>query len=640
MVLSHTGLSSFAGGFIGVDVFFVLSGFLISGMLLEEMDRTGSIRLADFYSRRIRRLLPALLVMLGTVMWFTPRLLSDYEFREQTGSLIYAATWTSNFLFALSSNPYFAELRERDLFLHTWSLGIEEQFYLLWPILILALALFARSTASNFRKWVYFSLCLLAVGSFALTQYWTASSPLWAFYLMPSRIWEFALGALAYIWLFETGNDRQHRTIQPLLKSRWVYIGYGGLMLILGSAVAMGTDTAYPSYRAAIPALGTVLLLVAGELAPEQGASRLLAHPALVWLGDRSYSLYLWHWPVLNIGFAWGMQQYFSEVSLLVALSLLFAMTSYRWVEQPFRKFRLHQLSPALVNSLGILATGALITSCYFQKQIDPSTIATREIAAHHQTNASSHAIYRSECDSWITDAQVHPCVMGASNAPKTLVILGDSVGTQWASLLPEIYTSPEWKIVVFIKSACPIVDEEIFYSRIGKTYRVCSQWRNSVIEYLQHLHPEMILVGSSAFYNYSPSQWIEGTTRILSRLTSIARHVVIIAGTPKLSFHGPGCLDRETAKSGKTTPAPDMCSEPLIDRQPERVASFLEAAASRFHNTHLLNLNDLVCPREKCMAQQASGLTVFADQQHLTAQYVRAQAPLVARRMAAIVGQ
>lgn len=635
VVLSHAGFSIFAGGFIGVDVFFVLSGYLISGILFEEQHRTGSIRLANFYSRRIRRLLPALVVMLGTVMWITPRLLSDYEFREQTASLNYAATWTSNFFFSFSSNPYFSELRERDLFLHTWSLSIEEQFYLLWPVLILIIASLASITTGSFKRWLLVTLGALAMASFAVSQYWAESNPLWSFYLMPSRIWEFALGAGTYIWIFESGNHQLRQGILISLKANGGYLGIGGVALIVGSAIAMHAEMSYPSYWAVIPSLGAVLVIVAGELAPAKGASRILSRQAFVWLGDRSYSLYLWHWPILNMGFAWGMQQNISDISVLVTLSLIFAMMSYRWIEQPFRKFRLQQLSPGLVNSFGIIVTVALITTCYAQKRIDPDTITAREIGTHHKFQPSAHAIYTNECDSWFADAEVHPCVIGTPNAPKTLAIIGDSIGTQWVSLLPAIYTAPEWRIVVFIKSSCPIVDEDFFYRRIGKTYKICSHWRNSVIEYLDHVRPDVIFVGSSAFYGFSPTQWTEGTSRILSRLSSISEYVVVIAGTPRLSFNGPGCLERQLSRSSQANELnPDACSEPLIDQQSARVAGFLSTAVSRFSNTHLLNLNDLVCPRAQCMAQDSNGLAVFVDQQHLTAQFVRSKAPEVAERL------
>lgn len=638
VVLSHAGLSTLSGGFIGVDVFFVLSGYLISGILFEEKLRTGTIRLVHFYSRRIRRLLPALIVMLGSVMWITPILLSDYEFREQTASLNYAATWTSNFFFTFSSNPYFSDLRERDLFLHTWSLSVEEQFYLLWPILIGVIAFIASVAAGTFSRWLLAALGALALGSFALSLFWTESNPLWSFYLMPTRIWEFALGAATYVWFFELRNDPSRQRLRILLKTYGAHFGVVGVGLIVGSAVAMHAAMAYPSYWALIPSLGTVLLLAAGEVTPECGASRILSHPTFVWLGDRSYSLYLWHWPVLTIGFAWGMQQYFSDVSLLLALSLAFAMTSYRWIEQPFRKFRLEQLSPVLVSFVGIVATAVLITSCYVQKHVDPRTIIARDIPTNSQSRPGVHAIYTSKCDSWYSDAEVRPCVFGAPDAPKTLVLISDSIGAQWSSLLPEIFVAPEWRIVVFIKSACPIVDEEIFYKRIGKTYKICSHWRNAVIDYLDYMHPDVIIFGSSAFYDFSPNQWTEGTARILSRLSAIANYVITIPGTPRLSFDGPGCLERRLSRSQQGDGLnPEVCSEPLIDQQPARVASFLKMAAGRYSNTYLLNLNDLVCPMGRCMAQDSNGVAVFLDQQHLTAQFVRSKAAEVNERLKSI---
>jgi hypothetical protein len=174
------------------------------------------------------------------------------------------------------------------------------------------------------------------------------------------------------------------------------------------------------------------------------------------------------------------------------------------------------------------------------------------------------------------------------------------------------------------------MVDEEYFYSGIGKIYTICTEWRNKSLKYLSSLRPDIIFVGSAATYEFSESQWIGGSSRVLADLSSVAGHVIVVAGTPSLSFNGPGCLERHTNSVTKS----DMCRESLLTTQAEDVARYLQIAIQKFSNVHLLNLNDLVCPGGVCSAQTPTGLVVFRDSQHLTNTFVRAQVWVVAKRI------
>lgn len=255
VVLAHAGLPGLAGGFVGVDVFFVLSGYLISGLLLRERIATGHIRFLDFIARRLRRLLPALLTMLVTTTGLGLVLLSGHEFSEQTASVAYAATWTSNLYFALTTFDYFAELHLRDLFLHTWSLGVEEQFYLVWPLLTwLAVGLAERPHAQSVsspqrasrRRRLLMSTAAVFAASLALSLslYWSATNGLWAFYLTPSRVWQFALGAAVFIW-FEVDRDAAD-PVHVRSPAAWYGVQWGGIAVIAGSAVLLSPAVVYP----------------------------------------------------------------------------------------------------------------------------------------------------------------------------------------------------------------------------------------------------------------------------------------------------------------------------------------------------------------------------------------------------------
>jgi peptidoglycan/LPS O-acetylase OafA/YrhL len=267
VVLAHAKVPGFSGGFVGVDVFFVLSGYLITGLLVSEYESKGSIQLAVFYARRLKRLLPALLVMLVIVVLMAFLLLSKQETVELISSVIYAATWTSNINFSLFTVDYFSELKARDLFLHTWSLGLEEQFYLVWPILILFMykKINFPFDKNDKRRQLAWMLGGLFVSSFILSLYWLKYNPLWAFYMMPSRIWQFALGASVFVWCYKFDNKFAGNVSYGFWKTRIFAISVLGLVLIFGSAFLLHPRLAYPGTWAMLPSIGTALVIAGGQ---------------------------------------------------------------------------------------------------------------------------------------------------------------------------------------------------------------------------------------------------------------------------------------------------------------------------------------------------------------------------------------
>jgi len=637
VVLAHAEISAISGGFVGVDVFFVLSGYLITGLLVREYASSGSIQLTRFIARRLKRLLPALLVMLMLVVLIAPALLSNYEVREQSASVVYAVTWTSNLFFAISTLDYFADLQTRDLFLHTWSLGVEEQFYVIWPLLILlTLVIMTRKLGrGGHHTQLLLVLGLLFVGSLGLSLYWATTQPLWSFYLMPSRIWQFALGAVVFAWFHSRSQGIEGAPTPELSRSWGFWSGVLGLVLIIGSAMLLHPNLTYPGLWALLPSLGATLVIAAGHQTEVKGASCVLAHPVLVWIGDRSYSWYLWHWPILMLGFAWGMQNRLVETAILVAISLPLAMLSYRWVEQPFWKGRLSRATPVRIILLSILAMLMVIAGAL--NYLNPRDENTRSNPISIDARSDIPIIYAHGCDAWYSNANVHPCLIGEPDANNTVVFLGDSIGAQWFSLLPEIFRAPEWRVIILTKSSCAMVDEDYFYTRIGQIYTVCTEWRNAVLDYLPSLRPGIVFLGSSSTYNFSETQWVDGSARVLARLTAVADQVIVLPGTPSLSFDGPGCLARQARAAHESVPDSPICRESLTNTHNADVARYLEQAVQRFPNAMLLDLNDLVCQGGHCAAQNPDGLVVFRDNQHLTDTFVRAQIPKVVERLKAL---
>lgn len=631
VLFAHAGWAIAPGGFIGVDVFFVLSGYLITGLLFRELEENGHIAFLRFYARRLKRLLPALIFMLCISVTLAIWVLSAVEARAQLASSPFAAFWSSNLYFAFTTLDYFDELASRDLFLHTWSLGVEEQFYLVWPIVLLLIwkrKPLVTARGKNIDMMLTW-LGLIGIASLALSLYWTENTPQAAFYLMPSRIWQFSLGAMVYL---KHRNNPSNRDRAPLqINNTTMYLALGmGLFFIVGSAVGLDRDRPYPGIWALIPSFGAALVIGAGH-AMHESCRNPLAHPALVWLGDRSYSLYLWHWPIFLLGFSMGFQGNVFSSLVLMLISLLAAIVSYRFVELPFWKGRLSHSRPLHIVLVSLLIMASVILVFYHGLRQFPQQGTTADMSNKWRMDVP--VIYRMHCDAWYTHARVEPCVLGEETAEKTVVLLGDSIGAQWFSLAPGIFQKPRWRTVVLTKSSCPMVDEDFYYKRIGQNYQVCTDWRNALLDELDKLKPDVIIMGSASTYGFSEAQWVEGTSRILERLSNTAKTVFVIPGTPNLGFDGPGCISRNFAPDTGSIDR-EACLGKSRMQHIGPVSGFLGQAANHFANVHLLDLNDLVCPGGDCYAVNEKGVVVFRDSQHLTDSFVQSQIPLVRDRV------
>jgi peptidoglycan/LPS O-acetylase OafA/YrhL len=355
VLLCHARLPGAGAGFIGVDVFFVLSGFLITGLLVDERRRTGQIRLGSFYARRARRILPAAIVVLASTLLAAQLFLSPLDLPRVADDALAAGLSVANVRFALEATDYFAPVTASPV-LHYWSLGVEEQFYLLWPVL-LVLATRARRP----RLVMALLVTVILAGSFALSVVMTASNGPWAYYLLPTRAWQLAAGGLLALAVPLLG--RMPRPIAAL-------VGWLGVGLLGAGLVLIGPMTEYPGLAALLPTLGAAAIIASGGRAGSPGRI-VLATPPLRWLGRISYSLYLWHWPILVFGpVALGLassEEGPAEGDLLVRLALVLvavvlAALSWRLVEEPFRRGRLSLGRPSLGGRVrGFAMAGAAV---------------------------------------------------------------------------------------------------------------------------------------------------------------------------------------------------------------------------------------------------------------------------------------
>ena len=325
VVLDHAGLPFLQGGYVGVDVFFVLSGYLITGLLLRQARRDGRIRLSDFYVRRARRILPAAVLTLVVTDLVAHQLLNLVRAREAVSDSVWAAFFMANVHFAREGSDYFSQLQPPSPVQHYWTLAVEEQFYLVWPVVLAAVL------AVPFLRRRLLWIVLAAGGaSLAWSIHSTATDATYAYYSTATRAWELALGAALAI-------------AAPRLRGAAAWLG---LACICTAAVAFSSSTSFPGYAALLPTVGAALVIAAGR----GSASRLLSLAPFRYVGDRSYAFYLWHWPVLVI----AAEYVGHELSTVVRLGLLvgafgLSILSYALYENPIRQMRWRPQTGALL---------------------------------------------------------------------------------------------------------------------------------------------------------------------------------------------------------------------------------------------------------------------------------------------------
>lgn len=612
VVASHVGLPGLAGGFIGVDVFFVLSGFLITGLLVSEHQRTGKLDLMRFYSRRFRRLLPALALMLLLTGWLATQLIPITQQPEHALAGITAALWLSNLHFAFSTIDYFAA--HDSLYLHTWSLGVEEQFYLIWPLLVA----FSLSTGVAGGRRTRALMISLAAASLAACLAFSWSSTLLAFYLMPMRVWQFALGAL--VWLYFVKGKAGSSLDEASLIRLSTISAWSGLLLIFTAASLLNSDTRYPGLWALLPTLGTCLVLASGSMAtPASIPIRALSQPPMQWLGRMSYGWYLWHWPLLVLG-ASVFDMSNGRIRLaLVGCALAIAWLSYHLIEQPVRRARRWPFTPlkTILLSLAVMSCLAALGFRWMESAIKNAS----EWSSNHVITVPQ--IYAMDCDRWYHSADLTPCIFEpeTSHTPPTVVLMGDSIGLQWFPAFSRLAQKYEWRLVVLTKSSCAIVDEPFYYQRIGREYTECSLWRQAALSYIAELNPKAVVIGSSASYDFNKEQWTNGSRRVLARLSAVADNVGILRATPVLPFSGDVCMSFHTPLRDWLAQN-SRCTAPAANAQHDAVIDHLRVAAQTLSNVSIIDMNDAVCPHGLCQAER-DGVLTYRDTQHLNAEFV-----------------
>jgi peptidoglycan/LPS O-acetylase OafA/YrhL len=635
VVLFHAGVAGLAGGFVGVDVFFVLSGYFITGLLVRELSEFGEVNLTEFYGKRALRLTPplvvALLVTLGAVMWLYAPIDRPVVARNARAVALYAG----NYEFARGAVDYFSS--GANPLLHTWSLAVEEQFYLVWPLLFLIVALVAQrrrgAAASNAGDIAVRPLLIAfaTVGglSLAASLWLTNVSQPWAFFGMPTRIWEFALGG-ALVMSMRERPDRLG-SIAPLLQ-------LGGLLAIAVAVVTYDRATPYPGLAALVPALAAVALLIGGQLAPDSVLSRALSASPLRWLGRLSYAWYLWHWPLVGIGAVLDREMGVAGRLSWSATALALAWLTYRVIEQSARDGRLSRISTSRLAPAAFIVsvTAALLAHGAMR-------VAERRVALPDQRIFAAARQDRMQHDCWATTVEDEkgPCEFGDVHSSATLVLLGDSHAEHWLGGLDRAGRERGWKIVAMVKGGCPVADmPELMNARLKRYYHECTRYREAMLRRIVAMRPSAVILsswdhyippgGTGSDWQVTPRIWESGLRRTYSRLAAARVPVVAIRGTPRTWFDVPGCLSRLAAR----LPFAAECSYER-ERSLSRVAVAAQTNAARGLPIRFVDMNDQICASTRCGVIR-NGVVVFTDDNHLTASFSRSVAPVLGERLAA----
>ena len=565
VVFYHAGVPEVTGGFVGVDVFFVISGFVITGLLLRERRASGRTSILDFYARRVRRILPAAtLVIVVTVA------ASYVALGFVSGNLVaddgrWAAVFLSNFHFEAVGTNYFTAKLPPSPLQNFWSLSVEEQFYVVYPTLFLVMARL-KGRLSHQAKMVIV-LVVVIVASYWLSIVQTAAQPTSAYFSPFTRAWELALGALVAVgtpWL-----RRMPASIAAALT-------WSGLAAIVVSAFTFTAQTSYPGSLVAIPVLGAALVIAGGVVAPRVGAEQLLGLGPFQWFGKRSYSLYLWHWPILVIAAerAGTSSLPFRDNLWLVLLAIVISMASYRVVENPIRHWKLPPRTTVAAGVAAALST-VVVLSLVIVVESDSDAVATippapnvaavlHEVAAAKSITTVPDTIDPSlaqaggdwgggdepaSCSAGPTQSTQSLCILGDTHARRLLIVYGDSHALMWLPAFQAIATHAHMRLLVLGKPDCPAslitVSNPPGVGSAASPYGECDNWHKWAVRTIDRLSPSILVVSQDSTYTapgpveISPQRWSNGLTALFSKIPS-ARTEKIYLGNIPLPFQSP----------------------------------------------------------------------------------------------------
>jgi peptidoglycan/LPS O-acetylase OafA/YrhL len=638
VLLDHAGLAQVSGGYVGVDVFFVLSGFLITGLLLKETRETGSISIRSFYARRARRLLPAATLVLLVTVLLSYELFGQLRANRVAEDARWAALFASNFRSIQQGTDYLGAQQEPSPLQHFWSLAVEEQFYFVWPLLILLLASVAKGVPMRLKLGV--ALTLIIGASFAYSVHLTSVDRTTAYFSPLPRASELAAGALLAVvspWLLRV----------PRMAG--IVASWAGVAVILWSAVTFDAHTVFPGAAMAVPVVGALLAVAGGSIAPGGGAEVVLARSPMQWTGQMSYGIYLWHWPVILLaaGYA-GRELSVRENLLLYVPAIAVAAITFSVIEDPIRSAKSLRQRPELVSvGLGVALVAASFgtvsammganqlagekTDAQIAIEVPSTEGVLRAVSAGadvtdwpEQPQRIVNEAYSDECDVTRRDTTSSLCEFGNLDADRTVVMFGDSHGTMWIPALDRIGKEHDWKVIQLTKPGCVAPDLQIWSNSLGREYAECDQWRDWAVSQIADIEPDVLLVTSAGKGIYladggEPTQdglddaWRAGLGSTLDAVAPHAGRVVVIGDMAYPTQPGIDCL---TENAGNVS----ACNTP-VEQAVLADHNRAEQETAEAHGAEYIDIIPWFCTQETCPAV-IGDLTVHRDAMHINENY------------------
>lgn len=657
VVAYHVWPEIMPGGFVGVDVFFAISGFLITAHLVREVDRTGTLSLWQFWARRARRLLPAALLTLFVCAVATIALVPQLYWQQFLTEIGTSTAYVQNWQLASDAVDYLAADNRPSPVQHFWSLSAEEQFYVLWPLLLIVAAWTAR------RRLAIWAVLLTVTGLslwYSISE--TAANPAAAYFVTPTRAWEFGAGGLLALI---GARGRLPDRLSALLS-------WAGLGAVCYAAAAYSTDTAFPGWAAAVPVVGALAVIHAGMPKARWAPSQILRVRPAQFLGDISYSVYLWHWPLLVFApFAFANPGPIETRIAVPLLTILLAWITKVLVEDPVRRSAWLSAQPRMTFACSAAATAVLAAvlvggTSHVEAQIHAAEREQFKLvsttpdcfgaAARNSSAPCDNPALRTQvvplpvaakseenapCPNFRKEAGVSVCDFGvkASQAQKTVALLGDSHASHWRAPLNVIARARGWRGRSVTRTSCVFSAATKITPEPTKSQ--CLRWVNNVPRFFRK-HPEIdtvfIVAITGGRVNVPPGRTsleakINGVREAWETLPDSVRHIIVIRDTPKIFRTTVECVDRAIEAKRRATLACAVPRSQALENDPAVVG------ARKEHSPRLqaIDLSEVFCSERQCFPV-IGGALVYKDLHHFTLVFAKTLAPPLNRKIEALM--
>lgn len=638
------------GGFVGVDVFFVLSGFLITGHLVQELESKGRISFGQFYKRRVKRILPAAVLVVAVTWLLSSLVLSAARARDIGVDSIWAMLFSANWRFATSGTDYFEASGPVSPLRHYWSLAVEEQFYFVWPLLMVLVYFLVRQSKDKLRPALTTTMLIVAVASFVWAIYETTASPSWAYFSTFSRAWELGVGALLAVTTVHLSRIPQH--VRPIL----AYIGLGGLIL---SFLVVSADRLFPAPWAALPVISTAIVIASGTGGRPFHVVPLTNGP-MSYVGNISYSLYLWHFPILVL-LAAILDEGASYYSVALILTAGLSVASYHFVEQPLRGFSRAKLlgrvskkmrepskekQVAGVAVLATLSAALVVFALQPSNPFQPSPLVVISAPIPNAVDAVQKHGLAADVDAALAATawpELSPsvdqlddskpleeaqgcgtlnvddpslCTFGDDALPE-IVVLGDSTGL---TLLPTVRAAfgGEYRIRTMSLPGCPIIDLDLRFKDAEKEGD-CLLYRSAAIEQIKLTKPAFVLLTntySAALELKSAGGSVEAAKEWSTAISSLAK--TLEEGGTRVLAVSPPPVGKQLEECATAMSAPADC----VSRVPDIWNTIAKAESTAIGAQNYVNTKEFFCNADDACPSYVGSTPTKRDAVHTTRQY------------------